>query len=340
MILLIIFLFLLLLYITNDIWKKRQNRVIELHDFNVQNTLAIRGLLALLIALHHFSQAVDHLNLPIIREFVPLGAVIVGVFFFLTGYGLMISYMKKGNNYLSNFLSHRFLKLLPAFIITNIAYLCILSLISHTNAFSNIMRLKDGITPLPGSWFIYSIIYFYLAFYVTACLFSNKKHMIISLWGASFLYVIIVRLLGWGNYWFMSIYALNIGQCYAYNEKRIKSIIKTSPIIIHYSIWSLFALYVFVWITNQFVEITTFNRLYYCFTSIFVVYAIYFLGAIPSKLLRLVGEVSYEFYLVHGIFIHLLGFMKEHWILYLCTIYLSSFITAWLLHKLCKLISH
>ena len=31
---------------------------VVLADYNVQNTLAIRGLLALLIALHHFSQAV------------------------------------------------------------------------------------------------------------------------------------------------------------------------------------------------------------------------------------------------------------------------------------------
>jgi peptidoglycan/LPS O-acetylase OafA/YrhL len=247
----------------------------------------------------------------------------------------MISFIKKGNGYITNFLSHRFIRLLPAFFIANIGYLCLLSLIDNTNAFISILEMRDGITPLPSSWFIYTIIYFYLAFYLIARLFQKKTHMLIALWGLSFVYVIIVRLLGWGNYWFMSVYALNIGQCYAFFEDKIKSKLIESSRLIITSIWSLFILFLIVWTINQFVEITTFNRLYYCFTAIFIVYSIYVLGEIPSKTLRFIGKISYEFYLVQGIFIQLLEFLKDQWIIYFCIVYLSSIVTAWILHNIC-----
>lgn len=332
--LLITILFLILIFIIFEV-KKRQPAEIKFHAFDVQNTLAIRGSLALLIAFHHFSQEVDFLQLPIVGEFVPLGAVIVGVFFFLTGYGLMVSYMKKGESYLSNFLSHRFLKLLPAFLIATIGYLVFLSLFYHYYAFALFIDMKNGKTPLPSSWFIYTIIFYYIAFYFMAYLFPKKTHMIISMWVISILYEIAIRMFGWGNYWFISIYALNIGQCYAYYEDIIKTKLEHSPNLLLGSISGLFALFIIVWLVNQFVEIKTFYKIYYCFTAIFIVYAIYVWGAFPSKLLRATGTISYEFYLVQGIFVNQFSFMRDHWVVYLILIYLFSYITAWLLHYLC-----
>ena len=333
--LLIAILFLILLFITIEIKKRQQYGETKFCAFDVQNTLAIRGVLALSIALHHFSQEIDSLQLPIVSEFVPLGAVIVGVFFFLTGYGLMVSYMKKGESYLSNFLSHRFLKLLPAFLIATFGYLVFLSLFYHYNAFALFLDMKNGKTPLPSSWFIFTIILYYIAFYIMASLFPKKTHMIIAMWVISILYEITIRMLGWGNYWFISIYALNIGQCYAYYEDIIKTKLEHSPNFLLGSIWGLFALFIIVWLVNQFVEIKTFYKIYYCFTAIFIVFAIYVWGAIPSKILRLTGTISYEFYLVQGIFVNQLNFMRDHWVIYLIMVYFSSYITAWLLHYLC-----
>lgn len=337
--LLIAVLLLISLCITYHIKKRQQNGKIKLFAFDVQNTLALRGVLALLIAFHHLSKEVDSLHLPVVQEFVELGAVIVGIFFFLTGYGPMVSYMKKGESYLSNFLSHRFLKLLPAFLIATIGYLVFLSIVHHNNAFAMFLDMRMGRTPLPNSWFIYTIIFYYLAFYFMALLFPKKSHMIIAMWGISIAYEIILRMLGWGNYWFMTIYALNIGQCYAYFENRIKMKLEHSSCLLLGSIWALFALFMIVWLINHIVEITTLNKLYYCFTSVFIVYAIYIMGAIPSKILRITGTISYEFYLVHGIFVKQLNFMQTHWLLYFIAVYFASYLFAWLLHDICERMS-
>lgn len=38
---------------------------------------------------------------------MPIGAMVVGVFFMMSGYGLSYSYCKKGNYYLDGFLKKR-----------------------------------------------------------------------------------------------------------------------------------------------------------------------------------------------------------------------------------------
>ena len=71
--------------------------------------------------LHHLS--FQYKDSFFFSQFSILGTITVALFFFLSGYGLMKQAMKY-DNYYTNFLSKRFSKLLPPFLIATICYIC------------------------------------------------------------------------------------------------------------------------------------------------------------------------------------------------------------------------
>lgn len=83
---------------------------IGLYCFDVRRTNSLRGVLAILIILHHLSSKIDILFLKWFHDF---GAPIVSMFFFVSGYGLIKSYLKKGTAYIDGFLAKRLGKILP-----------------------------------------------------------------------------------------------------------------------------------------------------------------------------------------------------------------------------------
>ena len=97
-----------------------RGRKVRIYDFSLENTLPLRGVLALLIALHHVSQRI--VSTPILSEFSKWGEYIVALFFFIMGYGLTISYEKKGTSYLDGFFKRRIIKLILPYIICIIGY--------------------------------------------------------------------------------------------------------------------------------------------------------------------------------------------------------------------------
>ncbi|KKG67881.1 hypothetical protein DU43_06805 [Methanosarcina mazei] len=82
-----------------------------------ENTERVRGLLVLLIILHHFTRGMD--NIGLMLPFRPIGIYVVSFFFFLSGYGLMSSKLKNPN-YFKNFISKRTSKVYIPFLIINI----------------------------------------------------------------------------------------------------------------------------------------------------------------------------------------------------------------------------
>lgn len=312
---------------------------VNLYDFSVQRTLPLRGLLAILIITHHLSQVVWALEIPIIHEFMSWGGVVVGVFFFITGYGLMITYIKKGNEYLNGFLKHRLGKLLPPIIIATLCYLTILSFLTQSNAFLLIADLRYGTAPLPTSWFVYAVIFFYLAFYCAAKILLDQRFLIICLWIISTIYIIVLHSLGWEDCWYKSIFAFNIGSSFAYFEHKIKQYIIQNPKSCIFIIVSLLVFLFFVRYINTYILVSNtpiWKSAVYYSVPLFCVAVIYLFKGFPSPGLRFLGRISYEIYLVQGAFVTLLSPMRENWIAYFILVYILSIITAWMLHRLCN----
>lgn len=93
-------------------------------DFlSLESTKAIQGFCAMTIILHHLSQRLTEQRL--LFPFSQIGVLLVGVFFFSSGFGLIRSWRTK-ENYLNSFLKKRLLVVLVSFYVTTIIYLLII----------------------------------------------------------------------------------------------------------------------------------------------------------------------------------------------------------------------
>ena len=116
--------------------KVQKNNLFSLNDFNVKNTLPLRGVLAILIVIHHWSKSEAATAAPsIVHQFSVWGNLVVAAFFFLSGYGIMRSFNENRDVYMNGFIGKRTLKILPPFLIVILLYLSYASIHQNCNAF-------------------------------------------------------------------------------------------------------------------------------------------------------------------------------------------------------------
>lgn len=324
----------------------KQQKNSTLYNFDNQTVLPLRGILALLIVFHHISGVIKDLDIPSkldFKQFIVWGALVVGVFFFITGYGLTVSVMKKGKEYFNNFFRKRIVKLLIPAIIATIFFQLGEVFFNRFSISEIISDLNYGGLPLPKSWYVAAIIYFYTMFYVCFKFFKIKT-AIILMWLASALYVFIIKMLNFGQYWWISTFAINIGICFAYFEHKIKNFINNNPQK------GLFITFVIFLLTTTYALINSQTKINlplgdiptFWITPAILTVIIYFLGTPKSKILDFLGKISYEIYIVHGIFIHWIinyNNYSDRWILLIILVYVLSIISAYFLNKICKQIN-
>lgn len=144
-------------------------------DFmSVASTKSLRGLAAMLILFHHISQEEPFIEATQIQIFRRLGPVLVAIFFFCSGYGLIKNFDSKPD-YLNGFLKKRvgFGLLVPFYVnvfLYTIYYLIIGVKFEPLQWATKIL----GITLMNGyAWFPIVLMLLYLAFYFV---FKNVKN--------------------------------------------------------------------------------------------------------------------------------------------------------------------
>jgi len=268
---------------------------------DIKSTTIFKGGLSILIVLHHLQYEV---SIPYFNVFKHFGAPAVSIFFFLSGYGLMSSYIKKGNSYLDNFWGKRFGKILLPFVITTLLYL---SLDYFDKGVCNVNLWNDliykGYTPLPYSWFVFTILLFYIGFYFVFILKNiTTRGKLIFLFCLTFLYILVVKeILEYDRAWWVSVLAFPVGLLYKFRESTINILRNTLfrrflGIVVVSVVCAVFIL----------LKIELLYALVYMLIPVIVVLLMQ-LGTIPkSKFLMYLGNISYEIYLLHGIWIYLL----------------------------------
>lgn len=305
----------------------------DLKDFNVERTLSLRGILALLIILHHIAENFHEEEVFLIKEFADWGGIVVGMFFFITGYGLMVSYRRKGSAYLDGFVRHRLAKLLPPFLITMFLWRIYRSIFGDNIPFLSIESLMRGETPLPNSWFVYAILFFYLCFFIVARFATKPQRITVILWVLSSLYMIAMSFSDWGRWWYSTTYALNIGATFALYEDKLKTLLRRKQSLM---LTVLVPILVLAYYTERTGNVWT-EIIMRWFLPLYIVFTIYAIGICRFHLFQNLGKISYEIYLVHGCWILcLFGLCEISTTLYIVAVVAVSIFTAWLLHQVCE----
>lgn len=230
MILLVLSIFALLLW---AMISTKDKKLVNLCEFNRNATSKLQVILAFLIVLAHLSQS---LHVSYLRPFTSCGGFSVGLFFFISGYGLMQSLLSK-ENYLHGFLKKRYLKVLLPFFLATILYLGILFINGANIRGVSVRDMAWNLFVLPYSWFVKQIIFLYFIFWVV---FKLTRHKLV--YGCIVVSVLIVSYTLWlysqnaTAMTYLSTNCFSLGLWIALNDKQLGNLLKKFSPIKTYSI--------------------------------------------------------------------------------------------------------
>ena len=313
----------------------KQGNPIQLYPFNLEETLSLRGFLAVCVFLTHLCPHLDEAS-PWLADFGLWGPPSVATFFLLTGYGLAYSVKTKGKSYLQGFFRKRLMKLLWPFYIMTAIYQ---GYNVYINSFSWTSLLQH---PFPMSWFIYALLIWYVGFYLCFKNVENYKRSIVRIWMFTIIYMVVTILLNLDLYW-VSILPLPMAITYVFYEEKAKYFICKHPYVTLSVItllfiavmgYTLFAIYVY--------HLPGWGPVVYTTLPIWVVFITYILGGVKNVVTNFMGSISYEFYIIHGFVVMLLADMvlvkpsNVNSVLVILSLLGLTTVCAWGMNEICK----
>lgn len=135
-------------------------------NFSKEKTNAIKGVMAILIVLHHCMFWLPN-NFQYSFLLKDIGAWVCSVFFIISGYGLFTQLNKIKKMSFIEFLRTRVFKILLPFLIISIGYITLLIMAHNWDFNTMCYSLLKGNTDylLPYSWFVFVLSFLYITTY-------------------------------------------------------------------------------------------------------------------------------------------------------------------------------
>lgn len=304
-------------------WKKYQ---VNGTSLKIENSIKTKGLLALLIVFHHVSYYSDSF---ILKEFNYWGNIICGVFFFLSGYGLMKSKYLKGDIYFCSFLPTHLWKLFSTLIFVMLLFLTSLALSNKLGKYLSLVDCLHGRTFVPNTWFVYAMTYLYIVFYMSFGKIKKRFTSYSILLGLTLLYILIVKQNGFGSYWYSSVLAFAVGVLVSDMESKLS----IGSLLFNICIWGINFILIMVAIYSLYVSPITYAPFLCAFYPLLFYLILRLFEIKHCAFLAFLGKISYELYVVHGIFIYYLHDKLRDYKL-LIPVLLLSVISAYIINRI------
>ncbi len=300
-------------------------------DFlNLDQTKMIQAWACIAIMIHHVTQKItvygSHNKGPI-TLFSYIGFLFTALFFFVSGYGLMLN-LRKDSNYLSNFLFKRLGSvLIPFWLINWLQIVCSLFVRGDRLRTKDIIKSLIGIKLINSNgWFIIEIVIIYLVFYGVFSLIKNKD-IAIGMMGLFIVALIIYSFslghdtqggnIHWfrGEWWFNSTITFLFGLVYARFKESIESVTRAYyiPIVIVFAALTVVMIFATVHaldymgyyhdIMPDAKEDAAKTLIVQSATSIVSTMLIVLINmkiSLNSRILRYIGSILLPLFLVHG----------------------------------------
>lgn len=261
--------------------------------FSVSETRSIKGLCAVFILLSHMcTYLADYF--PAFFLFKYTGAMMVGGFFFVSGYGLQYGVMHK-ENYLKGFFRKRLLTIAVPYYIVNAFYI-----VTNQMAYNDIIKSLFGF----NLWYVMAIGIFYIGFYLCNKIFPNR-YAPYAMTAFIFGYIAVMLYLGFGYWWFNSCLAFTAGIWLCVMFNRFTAFFQRKWALKLGVVFAVFAL------TYVYYRSHANDRTLICLavtlvntTSFAVMLAVLAMKIqIDNPILRFCGNLSFELYLTHALWI-------------------------------------
>ncbi len=272
----------------------------------------LRGFFALVVLFHHLAQYTE--SGIAFRYFIKIGFLAVAFFFFISGYGLQKSFIKKQDSYRKGFLLRRIPTVLVPYIVITFFYWLMYKRNGLVYSFKDIVfSIADGHPIAANSWYLINIFVFYIVFKLL--MFIGKKHSFLMILGSTvwyFLYAFFCYKRGYGSWWYKSSHLLTVGMFWAAYEDKILAILKKYYFIITPVTWIAFGtLFAFLTKTPEPVPAMILSL----FAAMFFVLSVVLFSlkfCIGNKVLGFLGNISLEIYISQGLMITTLINGKIH----------------------------
>ena len=195
-----------------------------------ERTTSIKGVFAVIIFLSHLLQYVKlsgHANL-FAREVISIiGQLMVTVFFFYSGYGI-VEACKRRQDYIKGFFRKRFLKTLVHFDIAVALFALVNLLMGKPNKLSSFLWALTGWKAIGNSnWFIFCTLALYL---LTIPMFlllqKHRMEAVGGMWILTMLLILGLRLAGKDSWWYNTLLCYPLGmlwsEAHGFLEKKCK----------------------------------------------------------------------------------------------------------------------
>lgn len=279
-----------------------------------------KGIAAIYIVLHHLSQHVDRPSIFLIMGYV--GFILVAVFYFISGYGLMYGLRNK-DNYLQGFLKKRVVSVILPYWLVNTAFIIVRLMQGEGFTPQDIILSFLGFDTIIGTWFVTSILIMYLLFWAVFTI-SQKIGRSLNtglalLTVAVLIYCVCCYCFGLHTSWTASVGAFLFGCCFLKIKEPLEVWLRK-----HWLLKILIATFTFgilfvgrlalahIGIDNELLHFILRNVISVSFIVFILCLTqkIEFLGRIFGS----AGKISYELYIVHWALLSLTSvWMKEWW---------------------------
>ncbi len=308
----------------------RYSREMAPTALNRENTAALRGICAVEIMMGHLGIATGALVLYPNRK---AGVLFVGVFFAISGYGLMYSLSCK-ENYLDAFLRKRLLKLLvPAYGVFAVGVLvrsCQKENMGELGNLLNPERFFNG-----TNWYVWELAGMYLVFYLWAkfCRNYEKGHWILL--GLSVLFTAAAFWLQLDNPWYGSTLCFWLGIVYYIKKDRFEQIFVCRRAFLKSAVCTLVmiaSIGIFFYVGGVVGNLAARNMASLLFVVVLLTALYRF--KLGNRVSLWLGKYSYEIFLFHPLFISFFRDWIANDVIY-CLAVMGASVLASVLYQIC-----
>ena len=274
-------------------------------QFSREEITILKGIGCLLVLTHHIAQRSTGGYLFSIMGYI--GFYIVGLFYFISGYGIMRSFQMQGNMYLKNFLVRRVGRVVGPYTIACVLYYLLRTCMGNPIEVASVLAAFFLGRIIPFSWYIISICVCYLLFWGLASgTGENGKMMSFGMLILILLYTAVCIKIGFGGSWYSSVLMFVFGVAYQAIPNIRNTVYRMSNM---YWIAVLGVGAILLGILSRLVESEWYvflicNVAVGCFCILIL--AIFLRFSVGNVVLLFLGKHSFEIYLYQGVFVELI----------------------------------
>ncbi|MBQ8110463.1 MAG: acyltransferase [Clostridia bacterium] len=306
---------------------------------SLRQTRMLLGVAALGVALHHMGQkscAPWHKQQYIVHGldfFVPIGFPLVALFLFCSGFGLYRS-LKTKPDYLRGFFKRRVAPIVAAYYLSELIYLAVRAAVGQQMETADVLWYLTGLHMANfNAWYAVVIVFFYAAFYLAFRYSRSDGAAILYVTAFTVAYTVFGACLDhqdvwWmqGEWWYNSIIMFPLGLLFGKYEAKLTAFFKRG-----YPFWLALSLAATVGLFHLSVLVSEVWWGYYgenwddplkvlhrlgscgaqwlvCVAFVAFCFLLLMKLRLGNRVLGLLGGVTLEFYLIHGVFVELFGY--------------------------------